>query len=240
MNDAMSDPTAEPASDMPFAGKTVLVTGRGTIARCIAGAVRDRGARVGLAPACDDDVTLHDIARFHVAFDSESDADGLIDAVVDSLARLDVIIVVVAAEPLDAVHTMTMEQWRRGVVDPLRWLFWMTRRAVEELLANSPGARVVLVLDPASSGERNEVVEDSLRSFARSFAREYGRRALTCNVVVPVISRTAVALVRAHLDAIIEPVLFYASSAASFVNGETLIVELRHQAGEVDERDERR
>jgi NAD(P)-dependent dehydrogenase (short-subunit alcohol dehydrogenase family) len=236
----MSDATSAVASstELHFAGKTVFVSGHGTIAHCVAGAARDRGAHVGLA-AHDGDVALHDIARFPGALDSESAADRLIDAVVDRFVRLDIIIKVVAAEPLGSLHETSIEQWRSGAVDPLRRLFWLTRRALEELLANGAGARVVLVLDPASNGERNEVVEDALRSFARSFAREYGSRGLACNVVVPLLPPGALALTLAHLDAIVEPVLFFAAPAASFVNGETLIVELWSQAEEAAERDAR-
>jgi NAD(P)-dependent dehydrogenase (short-subunit alcohol dehydrogenase family) len=240
MNDALSDPTVERVSDKPFGGKTVLVAGHGPIARRIASAVLERGARVALASAHDSDGQLHDIAYFPHTLDSEGAVDGFIDAVVDSFARLDIIIMVVPAEPLGCLHEVSAAQWCRGVVDPLRNLFWLTRRAVEELLAHGAGARVVLVLHPASNGERNEVLEDALRSFARSFAREYGSRALACNVVVPLLLPGSDAPARAHLDAVAEHVLFFAAPSASFVNGETLIVDLRNQAGEAGERAARR
>jgi NAD(P)-dependent dehydrogenase (short-subunit alcohol dehydrogenase family) len=229
MKDALGDAAAERVSDLPFAGKAVLVTGQGVSARCIAGAARDRGGRVALAGAHDDDVALDDVAYFPFAFDSEHDADRLIDAVVDLLARLDVIIVVVAAEPLGDIDDTSSAQWRRSVAEPLRRLFWLTRRGVEELLAAGVAARVVLVLDPAMNGERNDVVEDALRSFALSFAREYGSRALTCNVVIPLLPPKGDVPARAHLDAIVEHVLFFAAASSSFVNGETLLVDLRDQ-----------
>lgn len=231
--------TAEAALKLPFAGKTVLVTGHGITARRIAGAAHDRGARVGLASAHADSNALHGVAYFAAALDSESAVDSLIDAVVDRLSRLDVVIVVVAAEPLGSIHELSLQQWRRGVVDPLRQLFWLTRRVIEELLADGAGARFVLVLDSSTGGDRNEVVEQALGSFARSFCREYGSRALACNVVVPALGSTATARTHGHAEAIIEHVLFLAGQASSFVNGETLRVELRNQAKEADARAER-
>jgi NAD(P)-dependent dehydrogenase (short-subunit alcohol dehydrogenase family) len=112
----------------------------------------------------------------------------------------------------------------------LRRLFWLARRAVEECLAEGAAARIVLLLDPDPAGARNEVVEGALRSFARSLAREYGSRALACNVIVPVRScGTDGARAPDLVDAIVEHVVFLASPDASFVNGETLVVDMRGQ-----------
>jgi 3-oxoacyl-[acyl-carrier protein] reductase/2-deoxy-D-gluconate 3-dehydrogenase len=239
----MSDPSNTVAfgSELPLAGQTVLVTGPdGTLAGRIARAAADCGARVGLATATRVEVGPADgIAHFPVTLLGEGDADRLFDAIVDRLSHLDIVIAVVAADPLGALHEVSPEQWRHGVTGPLRQLFWLARRAVEECLAGGAATRIVLLPDPDPAGARNEVVEDALRSFARSLAREYGSRSLACNVIVPVRSGgTAGGLARQSLDAIVEHVLFLASPAASFVNGETLLVEGRGQREERDGIDE--
>ena len=235
----MSGPSSTVASgsELPLAARTVLVTGPdGFMAGRIARAAADRGARVGLATAATvEEGTADDIATFPATLVGEGDADRLFDAVVDRFARLDIVIAVVAAELPDPLHEVSLEQWRHGVTGPLRRLFWLARRAVEECLAEGAAARIVLLLDPDPAGARNEVVEGALRSFARGLAREYGRRALACNVIVPVRSwGTDGARAPDLVDAIVEHVVFLASPDASFVNGETLVVDVRGQREEPD------
>jgi NAD(P)-dependent dehydrogenase (short-subunit alcohol dehydrogenase family) len=232
----MIDPLVAP--DRTFAGKTVLVAGHGPSARCIAGAARERGARVGLASAGNEQAPLEDVEVFPATFAAEDEVDRLIDGVVDRLVRLDVIIIVVATGPLGGIDDMSLAQWQRAAVDPLRQLFWLARRAIEEMLAGGAGGRVVVVLDPGPGGERNEIVEQALRSFARGFCREYGRRALACNVVLPVLAPTGTARTQAQTDAMMEHVLFLAGPASSFINGETLRVELKSQTEEANARAE--
>jgi NAD(P)-dependent dehydrogenase (short-subunit alcohol dehydrogenase family) len=64
----------------------------------------------------------------------------------------------------------------------------------------------------------------ALRSLARSIAKEYGPRALSCNVVLPAPDGRARAGAGPALAALAETALFLASPAASFVNGEALVV----------------
>lgn len=224
----MSD-RATPASDpaRPLAGKVVLVAGPDSaLASRLAHAAAERGARAALAPAA---AAAHGppagdaIVRFALPLDTESAADELFDAAIARLERVDVLILIVAAEPLGPLHEAGMEGWRRAVSDPLRRLFWLARRAAEEFLASGAG-RLVIVLEPAPGGERNEVLEDALRSFARSFAREYGRRSLACNLVLPGAAPAAAVAERRPDTAIVEHALFLASEAASFVTGEMLVV----------------
>jgi NAD(P)-dependent dehydrogenase (short-subunit alcohol dehydrogenase family) len=169
-----------------------------------------------------------DVTCFEATLGSEAEVDSLFESLLARFPSLDVVIAVLAPEPLAALHDVSAERWSCAVVDPLRQVFWLVRRAAEEFLAAGAAGRLVLVVEPAPAGsERNEVVEEGLRSFARSFAREYGRRALTCNLVLPVRSAPAARPPGPDpLRVIVEHTLFLASADASFVSGETLLVEL--------------
>jgi NAD(P)-dependent dehydrogenase (short-subunit alcohol dehydrogenase family) len=215
---------AQAAAVRPLAGRSALVTGAGDLARAIACAARDRGALVGLAgPGAEDDGLRASVHWFRSAPESEADVEGLFDRVALRLPRLDVVIAVVAADPLPPVPELTLAAWREAISVPLRRAFWLARRAVEGFLGDAVDGRLVLVAEPSRNGESpNHVITAALHSFARSFAREYGRRALACNVVVP--GPVPVGLTRPLIAAVIEHALFLASPGASFVNGETVMV----------------
>jgi NAD(P)-dependent dehydrogenase (short-subunit alcohol dehydrogenase family) len=218
---------ARTAPRQALAGTTVLVAGPGShLTFAIAGAARDAGADVALATSRPvGDAAVADLAWFRFAGDSEDDAETLFDELAARFDRIDVAIIVVPVSPLEVVYELSLDDWRSAVTRPLHRTFCLARRAIEEGLAVGAATRLVLLLEPERGAPRNEVVEDSLRALARSSAREYGRRTITCNVVVPVLD-TAAASDGADLrDAIIEHALVLASPAASFVNGETLLVE---------------
>jgi 3-oxoacyl-[acyl-carrier protein] reductase len=215
------------APQQALAGLTVLVAGPGShLTFAIAGAARDVGADVALAtPRPDSQAAVADLAWFAFAGDSEDEADALFDDLVARFDRIDVAIIAVPVIPLDVLHRLSLDDWQSAVTRPLRTIFCLARRAIEEGLAAGAATRLVLLLEPERGAPRNEVVEDALRSFARTIAREYGRRRITCNVVLPVLDSAAATGVDELRDAIIEHALFLASSAASFVNGEALFVE---------------
>jgi NAD(P)-dependent dehydrogenase (short-subunit alcohol dehydrogenase family) len=217
----------EPAPGRPLAGRSVLVFGPGlSLVRGIAHEARDRGASVAVAtPKGSGNGGDAALPSFEAALGSESDADRLFDRAAALLPGLETVIVVVAAEPLAALHKLSTDGWRERVASPLRQVFWLARRAVEGFLADAVAGRLVLVVAPVyDSGETNDVVEEGLRSFARSFAREYGRRALACNLVLPAGAPTNPASCHQTDAPLIEHALFLASPGASFMNGEALVV----------------
>jgi NAD(P)-dependent dehydrogenase (short-subunit alcohol dehydrogenase family) len=221
----------DPDALLTIAG-TVLVTGPAIpLTHALAREAGVRGGVVALASPGGMGRTDPDtIVSFPTALSSEGEVEGVFDAVLKRFSRFDVVITVSAPESLPEVHEVTLDRWHRSVTEPLRRHFWVTRRALEELLAEGTGGRLVTVLAPdAQSGERNEVVAEGLRSFTRSVAREYGRRGITCNLVLPAAyGGTASAASRKLVPAILQQALFLASPAASFVTGETLVVENPH------------
>jgi NAD(P)-dependent dehydrogenase (short-subunit alcohol dehydrogenase family) len=91
------------------------------------------------------------------------------------------------------------------------------RRAIEGFLADGVAGRLVFVAECADEVHgTNAVVTTALESLVRSVTREYGRRGLACNLVV----RTDAS----ETSHTVEQVLFLTSPAASFVNGEALVV----------------
>lgn len=205
-----------------IAGLSKSVTDR--LTGRIADAARVRGASVALMAPGQGQGRVDRIHRFEGDFGSESIADGLLDSV--AFGQVDTIIAVLTVEPIGALHEVAPDQWRERIAEPLRAVFWLTRSGVEHFLGSRVAGRIVLVVSRASDLGSTAVVEGALRSFARSFAREYGRRALAFNVV----------LARAYhggreqdtydvCESVIEHTLFLASSRASFMNGETLITE---------------
>ena len=213
---------------LPLAGGAVLVAGPvAGITDALARAASERGARVVLAtPAQRDRVDDDRITPLRAGIRSETDADALIDSVVDLIPAMDTLIAVVAVEPIGEIHLMAAPDWRRQVTDPIRSVFWLVRRTVEEFLAAGVEGRIVLVAGPVPGAVgRNEIAEEALRAFTGSFAKEYGRRALSCNLVL-----TAPAAGHPigpdSEKAIIESALFLASRAASFINGEAVVVDI--------------
>ena len=188
------------------------------LASTMASAAIERGARVALAAL---KASAHDgYVSFPGSQENEAAADTLIENVVAQFPQLDSAIIVLPAAPLGPLHTMTLNEWRELVTDPLRRVFLLARRVVEEFLASGRGGRLILVVAPIEA-DVSLVVQEAAMSFARSVAREYGRRALTCNVVLPAPRTGSAARVS---EPIADCALFLASGRASFVNGEAFVV----------------
>lgn len=207
-------------------GRNVFVTGpAGRLVSAIAHAARERGARVVLATSNrSEDAEGRDCPDFSVDIVSEAAADELFERAAILIPGLDTVVVVETVQPLIAVHELSIDQWREIAVDRLRRVFWLIRRAVEGFLADAIDGRIVLVVDYAApSGETNDVVASALRSLSRSFVREYGRRGLACNLVLSTCSHEDASATNDPFP-VVEQVLFLASLAASFVNGESIVV----------------
>lgn len=216
-----------------IAGKIVLVAGPpDSLAPSIARAARQRGARAVLAgPAPSGAAADAATADLCGLPGSESEADRLFQGVLDRVSRLDALIAIIPTGPVDGLHELALQGWHERVTDPLRHAFWLAQRAVDEFLAAGNGGRMVFVAEPASRSvpeERNEVVETALVSLARSIAKEYGRRGVTCNVVLPAGRAPDVGSHAGDpLLSVVETVLFLASPGASFISGESLVVHAR-------------
>jgi NAD(P)-dependent dehydrogenase (short-subunit alcohol dehydrogenase family) len=207
-----------------MSGGMLVIGPAGRLARATAHAARDRGACVALAaPDGGEDTSAGMHSCLSMDIGSEAAAEELFDRAALVVPDLETVIVVSPAPPLAPVHQLSRDQWRVSVEDPLRRVFWLVRRAVEGFLGDGVDGRIVLVVENRDeTGSTNHVVAAALQSLVRSFAREYGRRGLACNLVVR--AQPHLTSPMSPISPIIEQVLFLASPAASFVNGETLVV----------------
>jgi 3-oxoacyl-[acyl-carrier protein] reductase len=209
-------------------GSSILVAAASPIlAAAIAGEATRRGALVALA--------THDLRAAGAVPDDgngarptiacEQDVDRVIDAALGKLAAVNAVVAAIGAGPGRAMHETELDDWSAGVLGPMQIAFWLARRATHEFIAAGEGGRLVFVLEgtgePGEDGGGNEIVEQALVSLARSIAKEYGRRRVTCNVVL---IRGAPADV---IQGVVDAILFLASGAASFVTGEVLTVGTR-------------
>jgi len=206
---------------MDLTGRRLLVAGDRRLVAAVAGDAAACGADVVLVAEARDQGEPS--AAGHAIGDdgtAEADIEHAMDRVLERTG-FDALIVMFAIEPMPPLDAAGRQPWDRGVIQPLRTTFWLVRRSVFELLAAGRGGSIAIVMargvgeDAARSAA---IVEGALVALARSVAKEYGRRAITCNVVS---GGATVAALRAAAAA----ALFLVSPAAGFVTGECLRVD---------------
>jgi 3-oxoacyl-[acyl-carrier protein] reductase len=151
---------------------------------------------------------------------TEASLDALFEHALRSLPRFDALVLcqgVGPTSPLSLSET-SVSEWEAGFARPLRQAFLTVQRAVDEWLVGGVGGRAVLVADAVDAAWHapRAAYHGALAAFGRSVAKEYGRRAVRCNMV-------AVPAGGEGVVEVAELVTFLLSDAASFVTGESLV-----------------
>jgi NAD(P)-dependent dehydrogenase (short-subunit alcohol dehydrogenase family) len=141
--------------------------------------------------------------------------------------------------------SMSDEEWHDVISTNLHGSFYVCRAFMSNMLANRFG-RIVLIssiVHSGASGQANYAASKAaLHGLAGSIAKEYGRRGITANVVVPgffdtPMTRETMPAVNKEfwlkycpagrmgdLGEVAKVVMFLASDGAGFINGQTIPV----------------
>jgi NAD(P)-dependent dehydrogenase (short-subunit alcohol dehydrogenase family) len=241
-----------------FAGRGVVVTGaaRG-IGRAIVSAFLDEGAAVvavdvlpSVAGVTGAEPLVADLAQ-------PGAAAGMVARAAEVLGRIDVLVNNAAVMPDGPILDVTEEDWERTFAVNVRAVFFASQAAARHMAERGGGAIVNLSSANAVRSESPEAPYNASKAaviaLTRSFAHELGHLGVRANCVAPGETLTAEEAAgmspadraaereyvrRIPLRRLGRPaeqaaaVLFLASDEASFVTGETLVVDGGELAGD--------
>ncbi|MGQ0842371.1 SDR family NAD(P)-dependent oxidoreductase [Actinokineospora sp.] len=214
-------------------GAEVVFCGRAESAATgaeVESAVRAAGGRAWFVPA--------DIA-------AEDDVERLFDVAGEVLPSIDVVVNNAGVARDALLVRATLADWNEVIGVNLRGPFLTCRRAVGEMLTQDGGGRIVNVASFTANGlvgaAGYAASKSALLSLTRSVAKEYGRRGIACNAVVPGFvdtdmtrdydpaAKARLAKLSPHNrfgrpEEVADAILFLASAEASFVTGDAVYV----------------
>ncbi len=226
-----------------FSGKTVLLTGTaGDIGRRLAERLLDLNAVVFQTDVRDLDVT-------NFTCGDVSDPNFVrtwIDSVVHSTHRIDVLVNLAGICPRTSLADISPMEWDKVLSVNLRSTFLLSQAAMEIMVSQKSGAIVNLAslagkVGGIAVGAHYSASKAAIGSFTKSLARYGAPHGVRANAVAPGVIDTAMThiagpdqveqlqkavpmLRMGTIDEVIEPILFLASDAASYITGATLDV----------------
>ncbi|MBW2459342.1 MAG: SDR family oxidoreductase [Deltaproteobacteria bacterium] len=173
--------------------------------------------------------------------------ESVIDQVVDEFDTIDVVVNNAGMSRDSLLMAMTDEEWDDVIAANLTGPFLVCRAVLPTLIANRYGRIINIssVSAEGATGQANYAASKAgLHGLTKSIAKEYGRKRITANVVLPGFFETD--MTREHmpeeirgfwkkyapvpkgrggeLDELAAVIMFLASEAAAFVNGQEIRV----------------
>lgn len=177
---------------------------------------------------------------------SQKDTEGLFSYAVDQLGGLDIVILNAGYFPEQTIEEMTEEDWDRVVDINLKGVFLNTKEAIKYL---EPGSRIVVTSSITGNKVGNSrlahygAAKAGVNGFIRSCALALAKKGITINGVEPgnimtpgmtdvlgedYIKNQEAIIPMAKLgspDDIAYAIMFFASDEASYITGQTLVVD---------------
>jgi NAD(P)-dependent dehydrogenase (short-subunit alcohol dehydrogenase family) len=178
--------------------------------------------------------------------DSER-VDAVLERVVEDFETIDVVVNNAGITRDGLVMSMSNEEWDEVIATNLTGAFYVIRAALPTLIANKYGRiiNVSSIIAGGGSGQANYAASKAgMHGLCRSVAKEYGRKRITANCVVPAFFETEMtekALPEAvrnfwktyapirggrtgELIELTSVIMFLASKEAGFINGQEINV----------------
>ena len=238
-----------------FAGSTVLVTGGGTgIGRAIVLAFAAEGALVVATGRTEAplrevvDEAGSSVEPLIAYIRTAAGAKAMVAEAIDRHGRLDVLVNNAGIGITKGVLEHSEEDWDDSLATNLSGAFWASQAAAQHMVDNGGGAIVNVASICSFLADSPHVGYDvskaGMTMMTQCFAYELGHLGLRCNAIAPGLTLTAMVephmaddtfrnhyLGRIPLRRVAMPeeqaavVLFLASEDASYVNGETIVVD---------------
>ena len=186
---------------MKLDGKVAAITGgtRG-IGRGIAEAFVAEGARVVVNGRSEakgkqalEEMAAGDNA-FFVAGDAmvQAEIEAFVDAAQDRYGQLDIVVNNAGGSTgFGLVHELTDDAWFGTADWVLSSAFWVTRRALQKIVARGAGGRIINISSVEGKQANKATVspyiafKHALNGFSKAVAFEYGPMGITCNAICP-------------------------------------------------------
>jgi NAD(P)-dependent dehydrogenase (short-subunit alcohol dehydrogenase family) len=174
-----------------------------------------------------------------------AEVESVADAVLDDFERIEVVVSNAGINKNNLVVSMSDDEWESVIRTNLTGAFFVCRHFLSSMLANRFG-RIILVSSLGHSGVSGQAnycaSKAGLHGLCAALAKEYGRRGITANLVVPGFFDTDMtrdgmsasnksfwlqycpAGRMGGLDEIAKTTLFLASAGAGFINGQAIAV----------------
>ena len=186
---------------MKLEGKVAAITGgtRG-IGRGIAETFLAEGASVVISGRSAakgaqalEELGVGDRAMF-VAGDSavQSEVEAFVDQAAERYGRLDILVNNVGGcAGFGLVHELSDHAWNASADWTLNSAFWATRRALQKMVAQGDGGRIINISSVEGKQANKAAVspyivfKHAMNGFTKAVAFEYGPQGITCNAICP-------------------------------------------------------